>query len=75
VAKRIDECRRCNACIDICPMGSIRMTITGAMVLSGKCIGCGLCASRCHFSVLTMEKRSPELKKERDRDVLNRVFG
>jgi len=51
------------------------MTITGAMVLSGKCIGCGLCASRCHFSVLTMEKRSPELKKERDRDVLNRVFG
>lgn len=75
VAKRMDECKQCGACMNVCPMECIKMTVTGAMVLSDKCIGCGLCATRCQFGALGLEKRDPEIIKERDRKVLNRVFG
>ena len=74
VAKSAGKCRECRSCIKSCPMDAIRMTIAGAMVLTNKCIGCGLCAVNCQFGVIVLEKRDSKIVKERDRKRLSRIY-
>ena len=74
VAKEKGKCKKCNICIQKCPMNAIRMTIGGAMILTDKCIGCGLCAANCPFGVISLEKRDEKIKKERDRKRLSRIY-
>ena len=74
VAKIEKECRKCQVCIENCPMDALVMTVTGALVLTDKCIGCGLCAAKCPFGVISLKRKDGEIKKERDRKVVDRVY-
>lgn len=74
VAKIENECRKCHVCMESCPMEATVMTITGAMVLTDKCIGCGLCAAKCPFGVISLEKREGKKREGRDKKVVDRVY-
>ncbi len=74
VAYARSGCIQCQACMKVCPMDAIRMTIAGALVLPKKCIGCGLCASRCPKGVLTLLRRDPNSPKERDLEKEKRPY-
>jgi pyruvate formate lyase activating enzyme len=41
------RCRRCGACIDVCPNGAISVTASGMLTDVGKCTVCGKCMAAC----------------------------
>ena len=44
----------------ICPMDAIGSTDLGARVDTNRCIGCGLCVTKCNFGALQLTLRDPE---------------
>jgi len=51
-------CVSCGTCRDQrCPMSAIEITNKSASVIAARCIGCGLCASTCPESAISMVRR------------------
>lgn len=59
VPARLDGCRSCGQCASICPMEAIRISDEGACIDTMRCIGCGLCVTKCNFGALKLETRIP----------------
>ncbi|MBS7287668.1 MAG: 4Fe-4S binding protein, partial [Candidatus Freyarchaeota archaeon] len=59
-----DLCKRCEKCMEICPMDAIYhhyphsedLSDDMMIVREDLCIGCGLCASNCPSSAVTLKK-------------------
>ncbi len=51
------ECTQCEACLDACQVGAIRLEGGPAMVDPERCLGCGLCQSACAFGAIEMIPR------------------
>ena len=60
IVQRLDGCRTCGQCMKICPMEVIEIDGQGAHVNQDKCIGCGLCVTKCNFGALQLTLRDPE---------------
>ena len=60
IVQRLDGCRTCGQCMKICPMDAIDITEQGARVNISRCIGCGLCVTKCNFGALQLTLRDPE---------------
>lgn len=60
IPQRLDGCRNCGQCAAICPMETITMTEQGASINLNKCIGCGLCVTKCNFGALKLTLRDPQ---------------
>lgn len=58
---KLDACAGCMACIDICPVGAIRikdmLESYNAEINMDKCIHCNLCKNICQYN------RTPEKSK------------
>ena len=52
----MDECVACGACVNVCPVGAIRI-FKGIWAVpdSGRCIGCSRCEAICPASAISME--------------------
>lgn len=59
VPQELDGCRSCGQCGKICPMEAIDITDQGARVNLARCIGCGLCVTKCNFGALKLATRIP----------------
>ncbi|MDT8273396.1 MAG: 4Fe-4S binding protein [Desulfomonilia bacterium] len=56
-----EDCTACEACVDICPVGSISMSRGEvALVEAETCIGCGLCATLCPVAAISLIEVRPE---------------
>jgi Pyruvate/2-oxoacid:ferredoxin oxidoreductase delta subunit len=73
----VDEeaCSACEACLDRCPVGAIRLEET-ARVDRDKCLGCGLCATACPTGAIRLELR-PDRQEPFDNvgDLGNKVLA
>ena len=51
-----DQCIADEFCVDICPVGAVKMDEDGqsAVVTETECIGCGLCVSQCPSGALSL---------------------
>jgi ferredoxin len=45
-------CMGCGACVDICPVASVRMVDGTAVVDEDWCIGCGVCVPKCDMNAI-----------------------
>ncbi|MFA5903936.1 MAG: 4Fe-4S dicluster domain-containing protein [Desulfobacula sp.] len=52
-----DDCTSCSNCEDICQMGAITVGEGPAVVNLARCIGCGLCITRCEFDAITLVEK------------------
>ncbi len=57
VAVAEDECTNCGNCEDICQMGAIKVGDRSAKVNLARCIGCGLCITRCESDAITLVEK------------------
>jgi pyruvate formate lyase activating enzyme len=49
-----DKCIHCNACLDVCPKGAIRLNEKACTVDRASCDGCGKCVSVCNAEALRL---------------------
>ncbi|MDP8248509.1 MAG: 4Fe-4S binding protein [Candidatus Tritonobacter lacicola] len=42
----LGKCTGCGICVDICPVGAIKLR-EGKAVISDDCVACGQCVSEC----------------------------
>ena len=54
-------CTACEACEEVCPMDAITVEET-AFVNTDRCIGCGLCITRCEFDSMTLKPKKDSEK-------------
>lgn len=59
-----DGCTGCEQCEDICQMGAIEVKGRSAEVNLLRCIGCGLCITRCEFDAITLVEKQESEKYE-----------
>ncbi len=50
-----DDCTACETCISVCPMESITIKDSVALVEESTCIGCGLCVHHCADQAMQLE--------------------
>lgn len=56
-----EECTACGICKDErCQVDAIEQRDDGYRVVSGKCIGCGLCVSTCPAEAISLKRKRPE---------------
>ena len=48
----IDKCTGCAACLEICPVGAIKIENEKAVV-SEECVDCGACVSQCPIEAIS----------------------
>jgi len=73
-----EKCTLCESCIKICPMGAIYhhyphnddLTDNLIKIEEERCIGCGLCSSKCPKEAITMIRVKEEIPVEKARDVI-----
>lgn len=64
-------CTLCEACVEVCPMGNVRVLSDGkGLEIGPDCIGCGLCASACPTGAMQMAVRNRPAKVYSDNDAL-----
>lgn len=51
-----DTCVGCGTCIDLCPMNTIELNDSTAIVKVSKCIGCGVCAHHCPEQAIKLKR-------------------
>jgi heterodisulfide reductase subunit A len=57
-----EKCRRCLACVQLCPFGAVQLTDVSPEVRSELCRGCGVCAAECPAKAIMMSRcTEPEL--------------
>ncbi|MEW5949112.1 MAG: 4Fe-4S binding protein [Thermodesulfobacteriota bacterium] len=49
-----ERCKGCNACVDICPMGTIAVQGGKASVDAQNCVGCGACVNICPAGAINL---------------------
>lgn len=54
-------CKKCGACIAICPQGAISLDEDGITIDISKCAGCGQCVAVCDYGGLTMPWSQPSM--------------
>ncbi len=60
IAKVSDEiCIGCGTCVEKCPMETIALVDTKAVVHEEKCIGCGVCAHHCPEEAISLLRTGP----------------
>ena len=53
-----DDCTRCLACVQICPVGALQRGEGGGLAFTeGRCLQCGLCAHACPEEVIALRPR------------------
>lgn len=57
-----DDCTSCGNCEDICQMGAITVRDVSAGVNLARCIGCGLCITRCGFHAIRLVEKEESKK-------------
>jgi Pyruvate/2-oxoacid:ferredoxin oxidoreductase delta subunit len=55
-----ESCSVCEACVERCQVGAVRVEDDAAVVNADVCIGCGLCVSTCPVESISMIHRPPE---------------
>ena len=51
------ECRRCLACLEVCPFGAVAVDHGGTPRIQGEiCRGCGICAAECPVGAIQMSR-------------------
>ncbi len=57
ISQIIDEkCIGCGTCVNICPMETIHLEDTIAVLNENKCIGCGLCVHHCPEEAIILKR-------------------
>ena len=57
-----EKCRRCLACVELCPFGAVALSDTKPEVRPEVCRGCGVCAAECPAAAIHMTRGTePEL--------------
>ncbi len=57
-----EKCRRCLACVQLCPFGAVQVADGKPEVHLEVCRGCGVCAAECPAAAITMSRGAePEL--------------
>jgi heterodisulfide reductase subunit A len=57
-----EKCRRCLACVELCPFGAVALADARPEVRSEVCRGCGVCAAECPAGAIGMSRGTePEL--------------
>jgi heterodisulfide reductase subunit A2 len=57
-----EACRRCLACVELCPFGAVALTDGKPAVSLEVCRGCGVCAAECPAGAIRMSRGAePEL--------------
>ena len=52
-----EQCRRCLACVEVCPYGAVRLADGGfPAVQTEVCRGCGICAAECPGEAIRMSR-------------------
>jgi NAD-dependent dihydropyrimidine dehydrogenase PreA subunit len=51
-----DKCKRCTACIKVCPVDAISGKVKEPHILDQeKCIKCGVCVDKCRFGAIVLQ--------------------
>jgi pyruvate formate lyase activating enzyme len=58
-----DKCIHCNACLDVCPKGAIRLNENACSVDRSSCDGCGKCVSVCNSEALRLLGREMTVRE------------
>ena len=53
-AVRPGQCTGCSLCVQVCPVGAIRLDDSGAVVDAQACTGCGACVAACPNQAISM---------------------
>ena len=53
-------CTDCDRCVKACPSGAITVKDNLAVIDYDKCIGCGVCTTKCEFDAIHLERDLPE---------------
>jgi Fe-S-cluster-containing hydrogenase component 2 len=53
-----DRCTGCGACVEICPVGALKMEDGTPVADKEWCIGCGVCAVPCPSDAVKLVRRS-----------------
>jgi heterodisulfide reductase subunit A len=57
-----EACRRCLACVELCPFGAVALSDGKPAVRLEVCRGCGVCAAECPAGAIRMSRGTePEL--------------
>jgi heterodisulfide reductase subunit A2 len=51
-----ERCRRCLACVGLCPFGAVTLHDLKPEISAGVCRGCGLCAAECPAGAIAMSR-------------------
>jgi heterodisulfide reductase subunit A len=51
-----EKCRRCLACVKVCPFGAVIFADTKPVVRPEVCRGCGVCAAECPAAAIRMSR-------------------
>lgn len=61
VASNIENCEKCETCIDKCVFGAITMEAVGPIFNNEKCMGCGVCVVNCPSNVIELKPEKREI--------------
>lgn len=52
-----DDCIKCGACAEVCPVGAISEGDDKYVINPNKCIECGACASECPVGAPNLDEK------------------
>jgi NAD-dependent dihydropyrimidine dehydrogenase PreA subunit len=53
------KCIGCGNCVEICPMETIKLDNSIAIINIEKCIGCGVCVHHCSEKAIYLKRTGP----------------
>lgn len=52
----LEKCTGCSSCVEICPVGAIKIKKEKAVVNKSECVECGNCVDECPNGALSLSK-------------------